>query len=78
MERLLTPSSEVLLLEEDCKTVSLKEAVGHLAISLFVNLREFSNGEESENKEHLKEKIEIQTEALNSLSNALTAITHAN
>ena len=72
---LLTENDEVLGMKKNGKTISLKEAVGMVAIRTYADYVEYVNCPDAERKEGLKEKLLFQTKVLNSLSAALKSVT---
>ena len=71
---LLTTEDGVVSMLEDGREVSLKEAVGVVAFSVYRKTVEHSNEEDAHKKKRLEEKIYFQSKVLDSLSNALNAI----
>lgn len=72
----ITKGEEVFLLTEDTKTVSLPEAVGNVAMSVYSNLMDLSKETDADEKKRLEEKIRFQSKVLNALSNACEATKH--
>lgn len=72
----ITKGEEVFLLTEDTKTVSLPEAVGNIAMSVYSNLMDLSKETDADKKKRLEEKIRFQSKVLNALSNACEATKH--
>lgn len=72
----ITKGEEVFLLTEDTKTVSLPEAVGNVAMSVYSNLMDLSKETDANEKTRLEEKICFQSKVLNALSNACEATKH--
>lgn len=72
----ITKGEEVFLLTEDTKTVSLPEAVGNVAMSVYSNLMDLSKETDVDEKKRLEEKIRFQSKVLNALSNACEATKH--
>lgn len=72
----ITRGEEVFLLTEDTKTVSLPEAVGYVAMSVYSKLIDLEKSEDADEKKRLKEKIRFQSKVLDSLSNAYEATRH--
>lgn len=66
--------NEVILLNEDNSTTNLEQAVSGVAMTLYANLRDLKEISDTEKREGLKKEIVFQSNALNSLSNALKAI----
>lgn len=71
---LLATDDGVVSMLEDGKEVTLKEAVGVIAFSVYKKTLEHSNEEDAHKKKRLEEKIHFQSKVLDSLSNALNAI----
>lgn len=71
---LLTKGNEVHLINEEAKTTSLQEAVGIVAMSVYSEMIALEKANDADENKRLEEKILFQSEVLNSLSNALTAI----
>lgn len=72
----ITRGEEVFLLTEDTKTVSLAEAVGYVAMSVYSSLEYLSKETDADEKKRLEEKIRFQSKVLDSLSNACVATKH--
>lgn len=72
----ITRGEEVFLLTEDTKTVSLAEAVGYVAMSVYSSLEDLSKETDADEKKRLEEKIRFQSKVLDSLSNACAATKH--
>lgn len=72
----ITRGEEVFLLTEDTKTVSLPEAVGKVAMSVYASLSDLSQETDLDEKKRLEKKIFLQSKALNAMSNALEATRH--
>lgn len=72
----ITRGEEVFLLTEDTKTVSLTEAVGNVAISVYASLSDLSQEIDLDEKKRLEKKILLQSKVLNALSNACEATRH--
>lgn len=72
----ITRGEEVFLLTEDTKTVSLAEAVGYVAMSVYSSLEDLSKETDADKKKRLEEKIRFQSKVLDSLSNACVATKH--
>ena len=72
----ITRGEEVFLLTKDTKTVSLTEAVGNVAMSVYASLSELSQETDLHEKKRLEKKILLQSKALNAMSNALEATRH--
>lgn len=70
----LISGEEVLLLDEEGETTSLTKAVGMLSMEIYANLIDMKNAEDADEKKRLEEKINFQSRALDSLSNACQAI----
>lgn len=70
----LSKGEEVFLLTEETKTVSLKEAIGTLAMSTYADLLNLKNIEDESERKGLKEKINFQSKVLDSLSSAYFSI----
>lgn len=71
---LLTRDGGTVSILEDGREVTLKEAVGITALSVYKKLAEYSNEENADKRKRLEEKINFQSIVLDSLSNALNAI----
>ena len=67
-------NGNMLLLDLDGKTTSLKEAVGMMALSLYDKYVEYSNCEDDSLKPGLEKSMLFQSRILESLSDAQTAI----
>lgn len=72
----ITRGEEVFLLTKDTKTVSLTEAVGNVAMSVYASLSDLSQETDLDEKKRLEKKIFLQSKALNAMSNALEATRH--
>lgn len=72
----LSKGEEIFLLTEEAKTVSLKEAIGTLAMSTYADLLNLKNIEDESERKGLKEKINFQSKILDSLSSAYSSIRH--
>lgn len=70
----LSKGEEVFLLTEEIKTVSLKEAIGTLAMSTYADLLNLKNIKDESERKGLKEKINFQSKVLDSLSSAYLSI----
>lgn len=68
--------SKISLLDnQEESIITLEKAVGFLALSLYSDEQDFlKTDENAQEREPLKKRIKSQTEVLNSLSNALTAL----
>lgn len=63
---------EIGFLDEDRNFVTISDLVSHISINVFETLREIENGE----KKAEETNIDLEISALNSLSNALNAISN--
>lgn len=63
---------EIGFLDEDRNFVTISDLVNHISINVFETLREIENGE----KKAEETNIDLEISALNSLSNALNAISN--
>lgn len=70
----LSKGEEVFLLTGEAKTVSLKEAIGTLAMSTYADLLNLKNIKDESERKGLKEKINFQSKVLDSLSSAYSSI----
>lgn len=71
---LLTKGDEVLLITEENETVSLTKAVGITAISIYDNLNKLARIDGEDEKRELERKLSLQSQCLDSMSKALTAV----
>ena len=71
---ILTIGNQVLSVDDNGRTTSLVEAVGILAISTYEDYAEISQIADEKEKKRLIDKITYQSNLLDSLSNALLAI----
>lgn len=72
----ITRGEEVFLLTEDTKTISLPQAVGNVAMSVYANLEDLTRETDADETKRLEEKIRFQSKVLDSLSNACEATRH--
>lgn len=72
----ITRGEEVFLLTEDTKTISLPQAVGNVAMSVYANLEDLTRETDADEMKRLEEKIRFQSKVLDSLSNACEATRH--
>lgn len=72
----ITKGEDVFLLTEDTKTVSLTEAVGNVAMSVYANICDLSKETDTNEKKRPEKKILFQSKVLNALSNACEATRH--
>lgn len=72
----ITRGEEVFLLTEDTKTISLPQAVGNVAMSVYANLEDLTRETDADEMIRLEKKILLQSKVLNALSNACEATKH--
>ncbi|WP_303041980.1 hypothetical protein [Turicimonas muris] len=72
----ITRGEEVFLLTEDTKTISLPQAVGNVAMSVYANLEDLTRETDADEMKRLEKKILLQSKVLNALSNACEATKH--
>lgn len=70
----LSRDEEIFLLTDETKTVSLKEAVSGLAMSTYATLLNLGEETDADERKRLEEKIIFQSNVLDSLSSAYSAI----
>lgn len=71
---LILKGNEAILLNEDSTTVNLEQAVSTTAMTLFAKMCDVKNSSSEEERKGLEREIFFQSKALNSLSNALSAL----
>lgn len=72
----ITQGDNVAILEDEFQVTTLKQAVGMMALSLYHKYVEFNKMKESDDeKTRLEIEIGFQSQVLNSMSNALSAVT---
>lgn len=72
----LARDEEYFILTDETKTIGLKEAISGLAMSTYATLLSLGEEKDANEKKRLEEKIIFQSNLLDSLSNAYSAIHH--